>query len=355
MQKRSLLLVVSLCILFILLIFDFPLSTPQMSNSRRKDMKKWLKISLLIIAIMVPLALVGGSFYMLEYSLGRPTHFQMDEKTRYAHVMNTHPEIKPWLDSLLTHHLLHDTVVTMQNGEQHFGVFAYAPQPSRKTAILLHGYTDTHANMMMIAHIYAKMGYNVLLPDHHAHGQSEGKRIQMGWKERKDVLRWMAIADSLFSDSLGHSEQVVHGISMGAALTMCVSGERTPDYVKCFVEDCGYTSVWDEFENELKVQFGLPAFPLLYTASALNKLRDGWSFQEASPLRQVAKCHKPMLFIHGDKDSYVQTKMVYPLYKAKPAPKQLWIGKGSKHAESYQDHRKEYSELVRNFVSRYIH
>lgn len=209
--------------------------------------------------------------------------------------------------------------------------------------------------MMMIAHIYAKMGYNVLLPDHHGHGQSEGKRIQMGWKERKDVLRWMAIADSLFSDSLGHSEQVVHGISMGAALTMCVSGERTPNYVKCFVEDCGYTSVWDEFENELKVQFGLPAFPLLYTASALNKLRDGWSFQEASPLRQVAKCHKPMLFIHGDKDSYVQTKMVYPLYKAKPAPKQLWIGKGSKHAESYQDHRKEYSELVRNFVSRYIH
>lgn len=63
MQKQSLLLMVSLCILFILLIFDFPLSTPQMSNSRRKDMKKWLKMSLIIVAIALLLALVGGSLY----------------------------------------------------------------------------------------------------------------------------------------------------------------------------------------------------------------------------------------------------------------------------------------------------
>ena len=60
---------------------------------------------------------------------------------------------------------------------------------------------------------------------------------------------------------------VVHGVSMGAATTMMVSGEELPPYVKCFVEDCGYTSVWDEFKGELKNQFGLPAFPLLDVAS----------------------------------------------------------------------------------------
>ena len=30
-----------------------------------------------------------------------------------------------------------------------------------------------------------------------------------------------------------------------------------------------------------------------------------------------------MFFIHGDKDTYVPTWMVYPLYEAKSAPKQL--------------------------------
>lgn len=47
--------------------------------------------------------------------------------------------------------------------------------------------------------------------------------------------------------------------------------------------------------------------------------------QEASSLKQVEKCELPMLFIHGDKDTYVPTWMVYPLYEAKPEPKELWI------------------------------
>lgn len=32
-----------------------------------------------------------------------------------------------------------------------------------------------------------------------------------------------------------------------------VSGEPQPGYVKCFVEDCGYTNVWDQFSKELKM------------------------------------------------------------------------------------------------------
>lgn len=66
----------------------------------------------------------------------------------------------------------------------------------------------------------------------------------------------------------------------------------------------------------------------MYTTSALCKLMYGWSFGEASALKQVAKCHKPMLFIHGSKDTFVPTDMVYPLYEAKPQPKQLWIARG---------------------------
>lgn len=317
-------------------------------------MRKILRVSLITAVTIVLLALVGGSMYMIEYALRRPHPINVSYKNRFSRVINDNPEIKPWIDSLTQGNLIHDTLVAMQNGERQHAIFVYAPRPTRKTAIVLHGYHDSHAGMMQIAHIYARMGYNILLPDHHAHGWSEGEMIQMGWKERHDVLRWMAIADSLFRNSTGHSEQVVHGISMGAALTMCIAGENTPGYVKCFVEDCGYTSAWDEFKNELKTQFGLPPFPLLYTASALNKLLYGWSFGEASPLTQVAKCKKPMLFIHGDRDTYVRTDMVYPLYKAKPQPKQLWIAKGSRHAQSYRDHRQAYTEIVKKFVSRYI-
>ena len=175
--------------------------------------------------------------------------------------------------------------------------------------------------------------------------------MQMGWKDRLDVLRWTEIADSLFG---GHTRQVVHGISMGAATTMMLSGEELPSCVKCFVEDCGYTSVREQFAKELRGQFGLPAFPLLDVASWLCGLKYGWTFGKASALKQVARCDRPMFFIHGDADDYVPTAMVYPLYEAKPGEKELWVVPGAAHALSYRDNRAEYTRRVGEFVGRYI-
>ena len=83
-------------------------------------------------------------------------------------------------------------------------------------------------------------------------------------------------------------------------------------------------------------------------------MRYGWSFGEASPLRQVARCQKPMLFIHGDRDTYVPFAMMQRLYDAKPEPKQMWIARGSIHAMSFRDHPQEYARRVRLFVDQYI-
>ena len=68
-------------------------------------------------------------------------------------------------------------------------------------------------------------------------------------------------------------------------------------------------------------------------------------------IAQVGKCKCPMLFIHGDEDTFVPTEMVYRLYEAKPSDKELWITEGAQHAVSYMKHREEYIQRVRNFVS----
>ena len=117
-----------------------------------------------------------------------------------------------------------------------------------------------------------------------------------------------------------------------------------------FVEDCGYTSVWDEFKYELAEEFDLSPFPLLYATSLLCKIKYGWSFGEASPLKQVKKCPYPMLFIHGDNDTFVPSWMVHPLYEAKQGKKSLWITKGTEHARSYKDYPEEYVKMIKGFV-----
>ena len=138
---------------------------------------------------------------------------------------------------------------------------------------------------------------------------------------------------------------------MGAATTMAVAGEKTPDYVEFFVEDCGYTSVWDEFAGQLKEEFGLPSFPLMNTTSGLCQQRYGWSFDEAQQIKQVERSTKPTLFIHGDADTYVPYSMLRPLYEAKRhGRKAIFIAKDSEHAMAYRDHHKEYTEKVKEFV-----
>ena len=317
----------------------------------KKTTKRWVAaVATLILAAIVGV-ITYGSFYLVDYALtSKPQSHSKNWGKAYA----WYPELRPWLDSIRAERAWSDTFALMPDGTRAHAVLIRSTKANGRTAVVVHGYTNNSIDMLHIARIYNKeMHYNIVLPDLHGHGLTGGTDIQMGWKDRIDVLKWIEMAPKTFGISADSMRLVVHGISMGAATTMCVSGEDTPQYVRCFVEDCGYTSAWDEFEHELRGRYSLPAFPLLYTASWLTKIKYGWSFKEASPLKQVAKCKKPMLFIHGSKDTFVPTSMVYPLYEAKPQPKELWIAPGSGHAFAYRDHRKEYIRKVGAFVNRY--
>lgn len=61
-----------------------------------------------------------------------------------------------------------------------------------------------------------------------------------------------------------------------------------------------------------------------------------------------------MLFIHGDKDTYVPFAMLQPLYEAKPQPKEMWVVPGAVHATSFRDQPEAYTERVNRFVNQYI-
>ena len=307
----------------------------------RKSTVFWLLGVMLVLLI----ATMGASFYMLSYSLA-PDPNRADRDSCFNQLFTKYPETQAWVDSLKQADALRDTFITMRNGERHHAL--YVRNGSHRTALLLHGWRGCSIRFLYLARLYEQaLGFNVLLPDMHAHGLSEGDMIQMGWIDRKDALQWLA---AFRTDTM-----VVHGVSMGGATAMMMSAEELPEGIRCihFVDDCGYTSVWDEFAGELKNQFGLPEFPLMYTTSLLCKLRNGWSFGEASALHEVKKSTRPILFIHGADDTFVPTEMVRRLYAAKPSNKELWIAEGAEHGESYLKHPDEYRERIRAFLLKY--
>ena len=317
-----------------------------------KGFKRGWILGGIILLVILTGCMIGGSYYMLNFSLTPNARIRAKDADSYRYLYANYPFLRPWVDSLNQVNALKDTFILNPEGIRLHAYYIAAPKPTPKTAVIVHGYTDNAISMFMIGYLYSHdLQFNILLPDLQHHGESEGPAIQMGWKDRLDVMQWMHVANQIYGDS---TRMVVHGISMGGATTMMVAGEEQPEFVKCFVEDCGYTSVWDEFSHELKLAFHLPKFPLMYTTSWLCEQKYGWNFKEASSLKQVEKADLPMFFIHGDKDTYVPTWMVYPLYEAKPNPKELWIVPGAKHAVSYKENKKRYTNRVKNFVDKYI-
>lgn len=308
-----------------------------------------------IILVFILALSVGATCYLQWYALQAGGNERgKDINASYAFMYEHYPFLKAWTDSLNREQALRDTFIHAEDGTPLHALYLYADTLTPHTAVAVHGYTDNAVRMLHIAYLYNHdLHYNVLLPDLRYAGESGGTHIQMGWKDRLDVLRWTDVANSIFKDTFPETRMVVHGISMGGATVMCASGEEQPSYVHCYIDDCGYTSVWDEYEGELKKQFGLPAFPLLYLADWGTILRYGWGFREASALKQVARCSLPMLFIHGDKDTFVPTWMGDSLYAAKQGIKEYWKVPGTEHANSYLKYPKEYTEKVKNFIEKY--
>lgn len=226
-----------------------------------------------------------------------------------------------------------------------------AKAPTHNWVVLVHGYRDTPENILTYALGYIRQGYNIFYLEQRAHGSSEGNYIGMGYPEHFDLLDWLELLISMDPDA----SIVLHGHSMGSATILMAAGEkRLPANVKCAIADCGFSSVMDQFANNLKTMFHLPAFPLLYICNLVSRVETGLDFRKGNTLDYVSRSHTPTLFIHGDCDTFVPTEMVYWLYSAAACEKQLYIAKGAAHAKSqYIDPEKYYGQVF-DFIAKYI-
>ncbi|MDE7538342.1 alpha/beta hydrolase, partial [Streptococcus agalactiae] len=238
--------------------------------------------------------------------------------------------------------------MTNQNIKQ-VAWYVPAAKKTHKTAVVVHGFANSKENMKAYGWLFHKLGYNVLMPDNIAHGESHGQLIGYGWNDRENIIKWT----EMIVDKNSSSQITLFGVSMGGATVMMASGEKLPSQVVNIIEDCGYSGVWDELKFQAKEMYGLPAFPLLYEVSTISKIRAGFSYGQASSVEQLKKNNLPALFIHGDKDNFVPTSMVYDNYKATAGKKELYIVKGAKHAKSFETEPEKYEKRISSFLKKY--
>ncbi len=243
--------------------------------------------------------------------------------------------------------------ITTRDGLTLHGDYFPSENPSRRTAILVHGYTSCGMNdCPAMAEYFLEKGWNALIVDQRSHGKSEGDYVGFGILDRFDCLKWIDYVGEL---SNGEAEIVLYGVSMGAATVLMASGlDNFPKSVKAIIADCAFTSPYEVFKHILKRDYHLPPHPIMDINDGLCRKKAGYGFRECSTIDAVKKGVCPILFIHGKEDKFVPTYMSEENYRACTGEKEILLMENAGHAASIYENAELYKEKVTEFLEKYF-
>ena len=218
---------------------------------------------------------------------------------------------------------------------------------SHSYIIVCHPMTFNAEDMAVYAYHFYDLGFNVILPDARGYGESEYKKLNMGWLDRHDMLLWAE--EIVKTDS--EANIFLFGVGMGGSTVLMASSLELPANVKGIISDSAYADVHGAFKENIKDIYGVPPFPVVNMASLYVKLTEGWSFKEADAIEQVKNSKVPILFIHGGEDEVVPVSQSNDLYESCSAKgsDHLLIS-GALHAKTLETNAEKYWSNVDLFI-----
>ena len=299
----------------------------------------WLYI-LLGIILLVLLTVIGASFYMFRLAIARSDKTSMEKLIQNMKDRYKDDEVKKeWgykSEAGYNKFLklpVKDVYMNNRDGMKLRG-FLVETEGATKTVIFSHGWRSIPLfDFSCIWEYYLEHKFNVLIIEHRAHRESEGKYLYFGVKERFDIIDWANWTVERYGSQ---HKRFLSGISMGsAAVMMAVGTEGLPENVVGASCDCGYTSAADIFKHVLKTGFHLPAFPILHVAGIISKIFAKFDFEEFTSTEGVKNAQIPLLFIHGTADSFVPVEHTYKNIEACGSEHVDVIVEGADHGLSF--------------------
>ena len=291
----------------------------------------WIVLGIVVLAVVL-LAAAGAYFFKLSVARGPRDKERTEEELFQGDSPEWGPnqkKLKACADWIREHGEL--IPMTAYDGLKLQAYFIDAPQ-ARGTVIAFHGYrSQATADFAPEVQFFHEQGYRVILPYQRSHGKSEGEYITYGAKERYDARDWARLAAARWPGE----DIFLAGISMGCATVTMASELELPAEVRGIIADCGFTSAWEEMAYLCKVQYHIPAGPILTALNVFTRTRAGFGLKEADSRKALAKTRLPVLFIHGEKDDFVPVYMTRQNVEACASEKELLIVKGAKHAQSF--------------------
>lgn len=237
-------------------------------------------------------------------------------------------------------------VITSFDGTRLFGRY-YHLKDGAPLMLLMHGYRSHPYRDCGGGHALSrKMGYNALVVDQRAHGDSEGRTITFGIKERRDCLCWIEYANRRFSP---HTPIILSGLSMGAATVLMASELHLPNNVACIMADCPYSSpaaIIEKVCADMHYPVAL-CRPFLHLGA---RLYGGFKLGECTAEEAVSHANVPILLLHGEEDHFVPCEMSRKIAAQCASRHELHTFPDAGHGLCYMTDPKRYEHIICAFL-----
>jgi alpha-beta hydrolase superfamily lysophospholipase len=244
-----------------------------------------------------------------------------------------------------------DFTVAAPDGVVLRGWKVWSFNPNGSWVLAFHGVADNRVGVIQQAELLLRAGYNVVMMDARAHGESGGAMATYGWLERNDTL---AIVDAL--EAREHpSHLFALGESMGAGIAL--ESAAIEPRIEAVVAEAPFASLREasydyaglqEYPVLGKTLFAPGAWVMLYRGGKLA----GFSANGVSAERAVATRSVPVLLICDGADTTLPCRHAERIYDRASGPKSLWRVPGAFHTGAIGFAPEEFRRRVLGFLAR---
>jgi uncharacterized protein len=250
------------------------------------------------------------------------------------------------------------------------GMFLRSPGDDyRGTIVFCHEYGSDMYSCARYARPLLDAGFDIFTFDFRGHGESSnrGRYRPLQWpsdKELEDVLGAVAYVESILKVEGRPVEVGLFGISRGAGSGILAAGS-TPS-IKAIVCDGAFCTTqtlvalmkrWARifatiklvYENHTKSFWRTLVWLLIHCAQPKLGCR---YLSVSKALRQMQA--RPIMFIHGQKDSYIRPEQAHYIYEQAAEPKYQWVVADAKHNQSVVIEPEAYAQRTVAFFRKYL-
>ena len=301
----------------------------------------------LILPILIILLAASCYVYRICFyspSRKRPTPDEPLQGAAYESVAeNLHR-----ISSIMQRYSCEDVFIESYDGTPLHGRY-YHVRNGAPVEILFHGYRSHPFRDCSGGHALShKMGFNALVIDQRAHGESGGHTITFGIKEHRDCLCWIQYLNRRFDPC---PPVILCGLSMGAATVLMSAKLDLPENVKRIIADSPYSAPSAIIEKVCADRH----YPVLLYRPIIHfaaLLLGGFPLNGCTAKEAVTHARVPILLIHGEADDFVPSDMSVEIAAHCASPVEVVTFPGATHGLSYMTDPVRYEMSIYRFLQK---